>query len=341
VVAQALAREARDIGAPALLVEGLSVSVGAGAARLELVADVSLRCDPGQVTAVIGESGSGKSLTASAVLGLLDRRVYHVEARRLQAADVDLTSLTEADFARVRGLRAGYVMQDPATALDPTMTVADQIAEIFVAHRGQDWTSARREAVRMLDLVRIPSAASRALDYPHAFSGGMRQRVVIAGAVALSPRLLVADEPTTALDVTVQAEILALIDELRRTMGMSVLLITHDLGIVYQVADRVAVMYAGRVVEEGATEPICRRPAHPYTAGLLASVPDLDAGGEAVAAIPGAPPTFGAMIGGCAFEPRCGRPVPACAVAVPPFVGPVRGSRVRCNNPLPAAAGHG
>ena len=154
----------------------------------------------------------------------------------------------------MRGLLAGYVMQDPGTALDPTMTVGDQIAEVFVTHRGQDWSTARREAVRMLDLVRIPSAASRALDYPHAFSGGMRQRVVIAGAVALSPTLLVADEPTTALDVTVQAEILALIDELRRTMGMSVLLITHDLGIVYQIADHVIVMYAGRVVEEGPTE---------------------------------------------------------------------------------------
>ena len=167
-------------------------------------------------------------------------------------------------------------MQDPGTALDPTMTVGDQIAEIFVTHRGRGWAEARREAVRMLDLVRIPAAASRALDYPHAFSGGMRQRVVIAGAVALSPALLVADEPTTALDVTVQAEILALIDELRRTMGMSVLLITHDLGIVYQIADQVVVMYAGRVVEEGPTERICRTPAHPYTAGLLASVPDLE-----------------------------------------------------------------
>src|SRR5690606_4506163 len=160
------------------------------------------------------------------------------------------------------------VMQDHSTALDPTMTVGDQIAEIFVTHRGLDWKSARREAVRLLDLVRIPSAASRALDYPHSFSGGMRQRAVIAGAVALEPALLIADEPTPALDVTVQAEILALIDDLRRSMGMSVLLITHDLGVVYQIADRVVVMYGGRVVEEGETERLCRARSEEHTSEL-------------------------------------------------------------------------
>ncbi len=322
---------------PALSVEGLSVAVGATEPRLRLVEDVSLRCDPASVTAVIGESGSGKSITASAVLGLLDRRVYHVTARNLSVGGTELTARDEADFARVRGRLAGYVMQDPATALDPVMTVGDQIAEVFVTHRGVDWAAARREAVRMLDLVRIPSAASRALDYPHAFSGGMRQRVVIAGAVALSPKLLVADEPTTALDVTVQAEILALIDELRRTMGMSVLLITHDLGIVYQIADRVSVMYAGRVVEEDRTERICRAPMHPYTAGLLASVPELDGSRGAAAAIPGVPPTAGAMMAGCAFEPRCARARASCGTGVPPLAT-IGAARLRCINPLHSGA---
>jgi oligopeptide/dipeptide ABC transporter ATP-binding protein len=324
---------------PALFVDGLWVSVRETVPRLRLVEDVSLRCDPGSVRAVIGESGSGKSITASAVLGLLDRKVYHVTARTMSVGGVDLAGQNEADFARVRGRLAGYVMQDPGTALDPIMTIGDQIAEIFVTHRGLDWAAARREAVRMLDLVRIPSAASRALDYPHAFSGGMRQRVVIAGAVALSPKLLVADEPTTALDVTVQAEILALIDELRRTMGMSVLLITHDLGIVYQIADRVSVMYAGRMVEEDRTEQICEAPRHHYTAGLLASVPEIDGSRGAVAAIPGVPPMAGALMEGCAFEPRCARSLPECRIGVPPLLPTHGGASVSCVNTLGSGTG--
>jgi oligopeptide/dipeptide ABC transporter ATP-binding protein len=325
---------------PTLLVEGLTISVGPEEARLKLVEDVSLRCDASRVTAVIGESGSGKSLTASAILGLLDRRTYHVAARRLEVAGVSLGNLDEAAFAQVRGLRAGYVMQDPGTALDPTMVVGDQIAEPFVVHRGLDRAAARREAVRLLELVRIPSARNRALDYPHAFSGGMRQRVVIAGAVALEPSLLIADEPTTALDVTVQAEILSLIDDLRRSMGMSVLIITHDLGIVYQIADQVVVMYDGRVVEEGPTERLCTRPRHPYTGGLLASVPDLSGRSGAAAAIPGAPPTLGAAIDRCAFQPRCSRALAECGAGVPKLERSAPGHRVRCVNPLDGP-GHG
>ena len=318
----------------ALTVEGLSISVGAPETPLTLVDDVALRCEAGTVTALIGESGSGKSLTASAILGLLDRRTYRVSATLLAVAGEPVADLAEAEFARIRGWRIGYVMQDPSTALDPTMTVGDQIAEIFVIHRGIDWRAARAEAVRLLDLVRIPGAAARALDYPHAFSGGMRQRVVIAGAVALKPALLIADEPTTALDVTVQAEILALIDELRQSMGMSVLLITHDLGVVYQIADRVIVMYGGRVVEEGPTEQMCTAPSHPYTAGLLASVPDLDGRSGAVAAIPGAPPSLGAMIPGCAFRPRCPRSLVACGEGVPPLAQLGPDNAARCINPV-------
>jgi ABC-type dipeptide/oligopeptide/nickel transport system ATPase component len=254
-----------------LSVDGLSIAAGS----LPLVADVSFGVAAGQVTALIGESGSGKSLTASALLGLLDPEVYRVEVGRLVVAGETIARYGRAAFRGIRGRKVGYVTQDPGTALDPTMTVGDQLAELFVVHRGQGWAEARREAVRVLDLVRIPKAAARAADYPHAFSGGMKQRVVIAGAVALSPMLLIADEPTTALDVTVQAEILLLLDELRRTLGTGLLLITHDLGIVYQIAHEVLVMHGGRIVERGHAEAICTAPTDPYTARLVAAVPDL------------------------------------------------------------------
>jgi oligopeptide/dipeptide ABC transporter ATP-binding protein len=317
-------------GTSVLAVDGLSIAVGA----TPLVADVSLRVERGQITAMIGESGSGKSITASAMLGLLNPGIYRVTARSLEIDGSNLSSFSESDFTMVRGQRVGYVMQDPGTALDPTMPIGDQIAEIFVIHRGMDWQRAQAEAVRMLDLVRIPAASRRALDYPQAFSGGMKQRVVIAGAVALSPALLIADEPTTALDVTVQAEILSLVDELRRTIGMGVLLITHDLGIVYQVADQVVVMYAGRVVEDGRADRICTRPAHPYAAGLLASVPDLDGLRGAVAAIPGTPPVMGVTIAGCAFADRCAWRQAPCRDGVPLLAPVDSGHRARCLYPL-------
>ncbi|MFN8924715.1 MAG: ABC transporter ATP-binding protein, partial [Rhodospirillales bacterium] len=250
---------------PVLSVDGLSIGARRPEGTLPLVKDVSFVCASGAVTALIGESGSGKSLTAAALLGLLDPDTYDVEAGAVGLAGLHVAPFASEKLAPARGVKAGYIVQDPGTALDPTMTVGDQLAELFEVHRGLSRAEARREAVRLLDLVRIPNAAARAADYPHAFSGGMKQRVVIAGAVALSPDLLIADEPTTALDVTVQAEILTLIADLRRSIGMAVLLITHDLGIVYQIADRVLVMYAGRIVEEGDAETICAAPRHPYT----------------------------------------------------------------------------
>jgi oligopeptide/dipeptide ABC transporter ATP-binding protein len=245
-----------------------------------------------------------------------------------------LSGFHQREFAGIWGRRVGYIMQDPGTALDPTMTVGDQIAEIFVAHKDCTWQSARTEAVRMLDLVKIPSASRRALDYPQAFSGGMRQRVVIAGAVALEPALLIADEPTTALDVTVQAEVLKLVDDLRKSMGMGVLLITHDLGIVYQVADQVTVMYAGRIVENGPAELVCTFPSHPYTAGLLASVPDLEGTRGAVSAIPGAPPFIGDIIAGCAFADRCSNVAAICRTTAPDLAEVSERHVVRCHYPL-------
>jgi ABC-type dipeptide/oligopeptide/nickel transport system ATPase component len=259
-------------------IEAAGLSIAArreDAAPLPLVHDISFAVPRGRISALIGESGSGKSLTASVLLGLTDTDQYDVSFSRLRILDTELTSVDDAGFAHLRGTSIGYVTQDPGRSLDPTMTVGDQIAELFVLHQGMGWKAARHEAIRALDQVRIASAAARASDYPHSFSGGMKQRIVIAGAIALRPRILIADEPTSALDVTVQAEILALIDELRRTMKMSVLLITHDLGIVYQLADQVLVMNRGEIVERGNAEQICRSPMQDYTRRLIAAVPDI------------------------------------------------------------------
>jgi ABC-type dipeptide/oligopeptide/nickel transport system ATPase component len=260
---------------------GLSVSARRSEGKsLPLVRAISFTLPSGEITALIGESGSGKSLTAVALLGLTDGEQYDVAFDRLRILDQDLKGIDDPGFAALRGTRIGYVTQDPGRALDPTMTVGDQIAELFVLHHGKDWATARHEAIRALDQVRIASAAMRAQDYPHSFSGGMKQRIVIAGAIALKPRILIADEPTSALDVTVQAGILALLDELRRHMDMSVLLITHDLGIVYQLADQVLVMNRGEIVERGPAEKICAAPEHIYTRSLLSAVPDIAVAGS-------------------------------------------------------------
>jgi oligopeptide/dipeptide ABC transporter ATP-binding protein len=301
------------------------------ASGLTLVDGVSFDLVPGTTTALVGESGSGKSLTAQAILGLLNGEVYTVSSSALrfqgQALRFESRQLPEG----FQGRLTGYVMQDPSSALDPTMTVGRQIAEMFVVHRGLDSRAALAEAVRMLDFVRIPNAAGRIGDYPHQFSGGMKQRVLIAMAVALSPRLLVADEPTTALDVTVQAEILALIDDLRSELHMAVLIITHDFGVVYQCADRVMVMYAGKLVEGGETLQITERGRHPYTRGLIDSIPDIDDLTRPVIAIPGQPPRPGtSWAESCAFYPRCGWKRERCVTRTPEMESVDEGSIVRC-----------
>jgi oligopeptide transport system ATP-binding protein len=313
--------------APLLSVRDLSVRAGA----LPLVHGVSFDLEPGTMTALVGESGSGKSLTAQAILGLLDREVYAISGTAMAFQGDALGFDGRRRPKGFHGELTGYVMQDPSSALDPTMTVGRQIAEMFVVHRGMNRRSALREAARMLDLVRIPNAAARIGDYPHQFSGGMKQRVLIAMAVALSPRLLVADEPTTALDVTVQADILALIDDLRRQLQMAVLIITHDFGVVYQCADRVMVMYAGKLVEGGATLQITESGRHPYTRGLIASIPDLDDLDRPVVAIPGQPPRpERSWEGSCAFQPRCSFRVARCAAEPPEMEALDDGALVRC-----------
>jgi len=312
---------------PLLSVRDLSIQAGS----LELVHGVSFDLAPGTMTALVGESGSGKSLTAQAILGLLDREVYTVSGSVMDFQGTPLGFDGRNLPKGFRGRLTGYVMQDPPSALDPTMTVGKQVAEMFVVHRGMYMRAALKEAVRLLELVQIPNAAARINDYPHQFSGGMKQRVLIAMAVALSPRLLIADEPTTALDVTVQAEILALIDDLRVELDMAVLIITHDFGVVYQCADRVLVMYAGKLVEEGDTLQITTNGRHPYTRGLISSIPDLDDLDRPVVAIPGQPPCpESSWVNSCAFYPRCAWKVARCQAEMPGMEAPDDGGFVRC-----------
>ncbi|WP_432841885.1 ABC transporter ATP-binding protein [Dactylosporangium sp. CA-092794] len=297
---------------PATLeVRGLSVTFRTRGGPVPAVRDVDLDVAPGELVALLGESGSGKSVTARAVMGLNPGNAT-VTAGRVRLRDTDLLSLPDKQLRRIRGSRMSLVFQDALSALNPVLSVGDQIGELFREHRGETRRAARAHAVDLLAQVGIPAPARRIGDYPHQFSGGMRQRILIAMAIALRPELLIADEPTTALDVTVQAQILELLDGLRRELHMAVLLITHDLGVVSEVADRVAVMYAGRIVESGDADAVLGRPAHPYTQALLRSVPRADLNGQDLYAIPGSPPVPTRLPAGCPFHPRCAWAVDAC-----------------------------
>jgi oligopeptide/dipeptide ABC transporter ATP-binding protein len=303
----------------ALRVRGLTVTFATRRGAVPAVAGVDLDVAPGEVLALLGESGSGKSVTARAVMGLLDETSATVHADELRLAGEDLLSLPPDELRRRRGSAMTLVFQDALSALNPVLSVGDQIGELFRVHRGMSRAAARDAAVDLLRLVGIPAPERRVRDYPHQFSGGMRQRILIAMGVALGPQLLIADEPTTALDVTVQAQILRLVDRLRRELGMAVLLITHDLGVVAELADRVAVMYAGRIVETGPVAEVLDAPRHPYTAALLRSVPDVtDTGGD-LRPIPGAPPNLLALPPGCAFRPRCDQATQVCERERPPL----------------------
>ncbi|MEU3857754.1 ABC transporter ATP-binding protein [Streptomyces sp. NPDC028722] len=280
---------------------------------------VGYRVDAGQTLAVLGESGSGKSVTAQAVMGILDTPPGRITGGRVLFQGRDLLTLKGEERRRVRGSAMAMIFQDALSALNPVMTVGDQLAEMFVVHRGMRKKDARARAVGLMDRVRIPAAAQRARDHPHQFSGGMRQRVMIAMALALEPALVIADEPTTALDVTVQAQIMDLLAELRHEYRMGLILITHDLGVVADVADRIAVMYAGRIVESAPVRDLYKAPAHPYTRGLLDSVPRLDQKGGELYAIKGLPPNLTRVPPGCAFHPRCPMARDVCRTEVPPL----------------------
>jgi oligopeptide transport system ATP-binding protein len=294
-----------DPHAPLLEVIDLHVEFRTRDGVARAVNGVNLRVAPGETLAVVGESGCGKSVTAQAIMGVLDTPPGHVTRGEVRYRGVDLLPLPEDERRRVRANRIAMIFQDALSALNPVYTVGFQLGELFRVHRGMSRRDARRRAVELLDQVRIPAAKSRAGDYPHEFSGGMRQRVMIAMALALDPEVLIADEPTTALDVTVQAQIMALLAEQQRQRGMGLVLITHDMGVVAGVADRIAVMYAGRVVEEAPVHDIYSRPAHPYTKALLASIPRLDRRGGPLDAIRGLPPALTAIPAGCPFHPRC------------------------------------
>ncbi|MFN7979793.1 MAG: ABC transporter ATP-binding protein [Vicinamibacterales bacterium] len=317
------------MAADALLsVQGLTTVFDTGGAALVAVDSVSFDLHRGETLGLVGESGSGKSVTAFSILRLVPPP-GRVAAGRVVFQGRDLLTLSEREMCGVRGAGIGLVFQEPMAALNPVMRVGAQIGESLVVHGLATAREARDRAIELLRAVHIVDPERRVDDYPHQLSGGMRQRVMLAVALACKPPLVIADEPTTALDVTVQAQILDLLREMRRTFDLSLLLITHDLGVVAEVADRVAVMYAGRIVEQGPVRTILRSPAHPYTRGLLASIPH-GRRGERLAAIEGQVPAPGQRAAGCAFAPRCPQRRPECDATAPPEVAVHDGHVVRC-----------
>jgi oligopeptide transport system ATP-binding protein len=313
----------------ALRVRGLSVSFQLDSGPVDAVRHVDLDVPRGQLVALLGESGSGKSVTARAVMGLAGPGAT-VAAGEITVAGADLRTATPWQLRELRGTRMSLVLQDALSALNPVLTIGDQLGELFRVHNGASKKVARAKATDLLGMVGIPAPARRVGDYPHQFSGGMRQRILIAMAIALEPELLIADEPTTALDVTVQAQILDLLGDLRTQLDMGVLLITHDLAVVSEVADRLAVMYAGRVVEAGDADTVLSRPSHPYTEALLRSVPQLEHHGADLFTIPGSPPNPARVPSGCPFHPRCHRVVDQCSTVRPELV-PLAGRTVACH----------
>jgi oligopeptide transport system ATP-binding protein len=279
---------------------------------------VSFHLREGETLAILGESGSGKSVTAQAIMGILDSPPAFITGGEVRYCGQDILKLSDDERRRVRGPEISMVFQDALSALNPVFSVGWQIAEMFRRHRGMNKSDAQAQAIRLMQRVQIPGAAQRVKAYPHQFSGGMRQRIMIAMAIALDPAVLIADEPTTALDVTVQAQIMQLLKDLQQERKMGLILITHDLGVVADVADRIAVMYAGRIVEEADAFELYAQPAHPYTKGLLESIPRLDQKGETLDAIGGLPPNLMNIPPGCPFNPRCHYAQDICRVDPPP-----------------------
>lgn len=312
---------------PLLSIESLSITLGGQ----NIVEGLDLTLDRGETLAIVGESGCGKSVTALALMGLLPAGRSNAVTGRVTFEGRNLLDLDHAAMADLRGNRLAMIFQEPMTALNPVFRVGDQITESIVRHRGMSRTDARARAVEMLTRVRVPEPEARLQSFPHELSGGMRQRVMIAMALANDPAVIIADEPTTALDVTIQAQILALVDELARENGTATILITHDLGVVAEMADRVAVMYAGRLVETASSKVLFDDPQHPYTLGLMSSIPPI--GGRLpgrLATIPGSVPPPRLYGSGCRFTSRCPFAEPACAETTPVLAEPSPGHRVAC-----------
>jgi len=315
-----IVRDGRRYGVPLLAVDDLHVEFSGRGRVVKAVRGLRYDIGPGETLGLVGESGSGKSVSALSLLGLLPARVGRVTSGTAVFEGADLLQLSEERLRKIRGAKIAMIFQDPLSSLNPVLTIGRQITEAVETHRRATRQVARKRAIDLLELVGIPGAARRVDDYPHQFSGGMRQRAMIAMALSCEPSLLIADEPTTALDVTIQAQILELLRRLRQELGMAVLLITHDLGVVAGFADRLAVMYAGRLVELGPTETILSDPAHPYTVGLLRSIPRLDRPRQvALTPIEGAPPDLASVLHGCPFAPRCAWRLDRCWVDDPPL----------------------
>jgi peptide/nickel transport system ATP-binding protein len=318
-------------------VEDLSVRFVTREATAHAVNGVTFNVRAGEVLCILGESGSGKSVTLRALMRLLPPRRTRITGR-IRIDGQDVLSLDRAGLLRLRGGLVSMIFQEPMTALDPVYTIGQQITETIVRHKGGSQAAARARALELLELVKIPSAAQRLGNYPHELSGGLRQRAMIAMALSCGPRLLLADEPTTALDATVQIQVLILLRKLQRELGMGTIFVTHDLGVAGEIADRIAVMYAGRIVEEGPVADVLANPLHPYTRGLLASTVHGQPRDRDIDAIPGSPPDLRRLPGGCAFAPRCALAMPECRSAVPPERRPIADRMARCVL-VPAGAG--
>ncbi len=316
---------------PVLSVEELVVEFDTFGGKVRAVRGVSYDVGAGETLAVVGESGCGKSVTVQAVMGLIPMPPGRIVSGSAKLLGQQLIGLTQAELNRVRGANMAMIFQDPMTSLNPTMRIGDQIAETLIVHRGLSKKAALKEAVRLLDRTRIPESRQRVRQYPFEFSGGMLQRVMIAMSLACTPKLLIADEPTTALDVTIQDQVLELMREIQREDQMAILLITHDLGVVARMADRVAVMYAGEVVEYGSVEDIFYHATHPYTQGLKEAMPDAHQRGvDRLKAIPGSPPDLFAPPPGCAYHPRCPHAMQLCSRVDPPRFPLGQGHEARC-----------
>jgi len=318
------------MGDPILRVRGLTSTFRTDAGVFPAVDDVSFDVAPGEVLGIVGESGSGKSVTALSILGLLPDPPGRVASGSIRFEGREIVGLPRKALQALRGPSIGMVFQEPMTSLNPVFRVGDQIMETIRAHEAISKADARKRAISLMDRVGIAAPERRLDDFPHQLSGGMRQRVMIAIALACSPRLLLADEPTTALDVTIQAQLLDLLRDIQRDTGMAVVIITHNMGVIAEFADRMLVMYAGRVAEQGAVDTVFTHPRHPYTVGLLGSTPRLDRDEARLTTIPGVLPQLSDTMPGCRFAPRCARRTDVCVLSKPPLLDVGAGQQAAC-----------